>query len=113
MPTRGDGVYFHIIYNNFPKIADNMSKKVPRIVAKAALDIEAGAKVRAPVRSGDLRRSIAARKISDDHWRVTVGMDYGIYVEMGTRHMAAQPYLQPAVDAVRAGFLQALKGAIR
>ena len=30
-----------------------------------------------------------------------VGASYGIYVEMGTRFMAAQPYFYPAVDSVR------------
>ena len=30
---------------------------------------------------------------------IAVGANYGIYVEYGTRHMAAQPYLTPAVEA--------------
>lgn len=109
----GDGVRWHIIHNDFPKITGNLKSKVPQIVAKAALDIEAGAKVRAPVDTGFLRGSITGRRISDEHWQVTVGADYGIYVEMGTRHMAAQPYLRPAVDAVRDGFIQALRSAVK
>jgi hypothetical protein len=32
---------------------------------------------------------------------VVVGASYGIYVEMGTRFMAAQPYFYPAVDFVQ------------
>lgn len=108
----GDGVRWHIISNDFPKVSANLKHKVPLIVAKAALDIEAGAEVRAPVLTGFLRGSITSRKINDEHWMVTVGADYGIYVEMGTRFMAAQPYLRPAVAAVRDGFIQALKGAV-
>jgi len=109
----GDGVRWHVLYNHFPKIAANMHDKVPKIVAKATLDIEAGAKVRAPVDTGFLRASITSRKVTDEHWRVIVGADYGIYVEMGTRYMAAQPYLGPAVDAVRSGFIAALKGTLK
>ena len=33
-------------------------------------------------------------------YRATVNgvVEYGVFVEMGTRHMAAQPYLRPAAD---------------
>lgn len=36
---------------------------------------------------------------------VAVGADYGLYVEMGTSKMAAQPYLIPAAEFVRPVFL--------
>lgn len=35
---------------------------------------------------------------------VAVGASYGSFVEMGTSKMAAQPYLQPAVDQVKPSF---------
>jgi HK97 gp10 family phage protein len=37
-----------------------------------------------------------------------VGATYGVYVELGTRHMSAQPYFYPAVEAVKPGFDAAL-----
>lgn len=42
---------------------------------------------------------------------VAVAASYGIYIEMGTRFMNAQPYFQPAVDMNQALFEAAL-GAI-
>lgn len=33
---------------------------------------------------------------------VAVGAEYGIYVEYGTAHQAAQPYLEPAIEEARA-----------
>jgi len=37
-----------------------------------------------------------------------VGANYGVYVETGTKHAAAQPFLGPAVEAVRPAFIRAL-----
>lgn len=39
---------------------------------------------------------------------VAVGAEYGIYVELGTTRMPAQPYFYPAVEAARPGFEAAL-----
>jgi hypothetical protein len=33
-------------------------------------------------------------------WAVGADADYAVYVEMGTIHMAAQPYLRPAIAEV-------------
>ena len=45
------------------------------------------------------------------------GVEYGIYQELGTSQMGAQPFMRPAVEANRRGFERALKlgglGAIR
>lgn len=35
------------------------------------------------------------------------GVTYGIYNELGTSKMAAHPFMSPAVEAVRADFMQA------
>ena len=40
---------------------------------------------------------------------VAVGAEYGAYVEYGTRHRPAKPYLTPAVEAQRAPFLAGLQ----
>lgn len=103
------GVHVIVLSNDLGKIADGMEDKAGRIVRKAALDIEAQAKVRAPVDTGALRASIQAVGVGPLHWQVRVGVEYGIYVEMGTRYMAAQPYLGPGAEAVRADFLRAMR----
>lgn len=96
-------------FNALPKIIAGMERKAALIVSKAALDIEAQAKTRAPVDTGTLRSSIRARRVSLLHWVVEVGADYGVYVEWGTVHMAAQPYFRPAVTAVTPGYLAAMR----
>jgi HK97 gp10 family phage protein len=107
-----DGVHVVVLSNDLGKIAAGMEAKAGRIVRKAALDIQGNAQVRAPVDTGNLRASIIAREVGPTHWQVRVGAEYGIYVEMGTRHMAAQPYLTPAAEFVRAGFLRAMRTVV-
>lgn len=97
------------VRNDLPKIIKGMEPKAARIVAKAALDIQAGAQRRAPVDTGTLRASIQAKRISATHWEVWVGVDYGIYLEYGTVRMAARPYLRPAVAEVADGFRKAMR----
>lgn len=75
-----------------------------RKVAQKAQAIANEAKVRAPVDTGNLRQNILAVQVDPLHWRtgVTNNAAYAIYVEFGTRHMAAQPFLRPAFEVVRA-----------
>lgn len=75
-------------------------------------DIEAGAKVRAPVDTGHLMGSIDSTFPDELTGVVTVGAEYGIYVEMGTRHAPAQPFLLPAAEEVIAAIGGELKKVI-
>lgn len=100
-------VKWTVVESNLGKIAAGMEKTATQIVAKAALDIEANAKQRAPVDTSRLKNSIQAVKISAQHWRVTVGMEYGLYVEFGTARSPAQPYWTPAVNLVIPEFRKA------
>lgn len=98
------------------------------LVAKAALDIEAAAKQRAPVDTGALKNSISAVTINGSDYDanvaaaqglnpeaqiaaapqpadeleafVVVPVHYAAYQEFGTVHMPAQPFLTPAIEAV-------------
>lgn len=98
-----------VVENNFPKIIKGMEANADAMVTKAAMDIEAHAKSGAPVDTGTLKNSIQATRIGHAHWRVVVGVDYGMYVEWGTATMAAQPFFQPAIVAVTPAFLRALR----
>lgn len=59
------------------------------------------------VRTGRLRASITWRPGEDDaspYVDVGTNVEYAPYVELGTRRMAARPYLRPALEAARASF---------
>lgn len=124
----------YVLYNRFPELTAALKKAVSQVVRKAALDLEAEAKTRAPVDTGFLRNSIysvthegsdygqdASDPTGDSYLLdevekpkdettayVAVGANYGVFQELGTSKMAAQPYLIPAADAIRPAFVAAM-----
>lgn len=98
-----------VVENRWPSIIRGLETKADQIVRKAAMDIEARAKMLSPVDTGVLRSSIQATAVGPRHWRVTVGADYGVYVEYGTRYNRPQPFLDPAVQQVWPSFQAAMR----
>ena len=45
-------------------------------------------------RIADAARNVRTQYVAD-------GVEYGIYQELGTRHMAAHPFMRPAVERIR------------
>lgn len=70
-----------------------------RILAKAKADVH--------VRSGDTRDSGQVVKFAPMDWRVTFG-EAAIYLEFGTAHHQAYPFLIPAGESERAQILQSV-----
>lgn len=75
-------------------------------------ELAKGAMRNAPVDTGHLKRSIVP-EITDLVGRVKATADYAPYVELGTRFMAAQPFIAPAFQTQRAKFLDDLKRIMR
>jgi HK97 gp10 family phage protein len=75
----------------------NVQTEVHKQLAMWAQSIEATAKQFVPVRTGYLQSTIYAR-ISD--WAAEMGAEasYSAFVEFGTRHTQAHPYLRPAIE---------------
>jgi HK97 gp10 family phage protein len=103
------GVELIVKVDRLPEIIAKLPDAVSQVLAKVALDIESDAKTRAPVKTGHLRGSVQAGQESQLAWRIGVGAEYGIYVEMGTRFMGARPFLTPAVEHARGGFESAFR----
>lgn len=112
-------------FNHIPDIIAALPRITSELLRKGAFDVQAAAQSRAPVDTGNLKNSIYTvtqdgstypgsgdrdllpplDETADDAtaW-VAVAAAYGVYVEMGTSHMSAQPFLAPAADDVRPGF---------
>lgn len=75
-------------------------------------ELAQGAMRNAPVDTGNLRRSIVP-SITDLVGQVNATAEYSGYVEMGTRYMAAQPYMGPAFQVQRSKFLSDLQRLMR
>ena len=78
------------------------SAAMAEAVAAGAQDIQAAARERLPRRSGNLANSVTVETTADG-LAATVGtdVDSGTYLELGTRRMAARPWLQPALRTLR------------
>jgi|SRR5579859_296974 len=115
-------------FNHIPQAIEAMERAAKEITAKAAMDVEAAAKGMAAVDTGFMRSAIYTvtadgstygqgvsgngnlepelSEGTDDGqtaW-VVAGADYSIYVEMGTVHGSAQPFMAPAADQVQPSY---------
>lgn len=105
-------VHVRVDFNRFDEIGRGMEAKAAAVVAKAAHDIagqaQAGILRHELWDTGALFNSVQPRQLGPLKWLVEVGQSYGIYHEMGTRHLPARPFFAPAVDAVRPAFAAAM-----
>lgn len=99
--------------NDFAKIAAGLTPEVTKVVVATAYAVEAEAKVAAPVKTGNLRRSIHTVPLDASHAQVGTDVEYAPHQEYGTRNMPAHPFLTPAVEHARAPFLAALARVFR
>lgn len=98
---------------DFEKAGAKVHELGELVVAKTASDIEATAKIFAPVDTGNLMNSIST---DVDGLVAHIGptAEYGLYVEAGTHNddgstrMEAQPYMGPAVDTHEPSFATAM-----
>ncbi len=76
-----------------------MQRQIHEQLAKWAESVKTEAKRLVPVRTGYLQSTIFVR-VSE--WNAEVGAEaaYAANVELGTRYAKAQPFLQPAVQAL-------------
>ena len=101
------------LMDRFPEIIAGMEPLAGAVVQKTAADVEAQAKTFAPVDTGYLRSSIQAQPTGALSAIVNCGADYGIYQEYGTSKMAAHPFMVPAAEVVRPGFLAAMARIVK
>lgn len=91
-----------IKYND-KEVLDAVRKQGKKHITKFAIVVERYAKELCPVDTGNLRRSITHDVETHDDviiGQVGTPVHYGPYVELGTRKMAARPYLRPALYGV-------------
>ena len=98
--------------SKIPQLTESVRRKAQAAIAKTASDIEAQAKARAPVDTGLLKNSINERGEGDLRHIVESPVHYSIYQEFGTRKMAAQPYMVPAVEFVKPSFEMAMRSLV-
>lgn len=126
-----EGVVIRLDSALLDKIIREMPDRADKAVRRVAFRVEARAKKNAPVKTGALRSSIytstrgtgmlslagivkrVGKKSTAGSFEplpiptkaatayVGPSVEYGIFVELGTSRMAAQPFLTPAVEGVQ------------
>lgn len=74
---------------------------VDRELNRSSLRVELKAKNYAPWDTGWLSDNIYGVKAGTLLYQVVSPVGYSVYVELGTRYMAAQPFLAPALEEER------------
>jgi HK97 gp10 family phage protein len=89
------------------------TKGVVREIRRSTLNVQTGAKKRAPVDTARLRNSIATA-YENNGLRGIVGtnVDYAPFVEWGTRRTRAQPFMHPAFEEEWPKFIARLRAAM-
>lgn len=94
------------------KAIKNMEQAVNMALEASALLVEGQAKAFAPVDTGNLRNSIT-HEVEPQEARVGTNVSYGVFQELGTSKMAAQPYLNPALEMNRSNIKKIFASAIK
>lgn len=93
-------------------MAANFDKK--RAFTRSGLAVEASARLKAPYRTGHLRRNIVSEATEE---QAEIGVDlnvvpYAWYQEAGTSRMQAHPYLRPGLASRRDTIISIFKDEI-
>lgn len=111
MTVMSNGV--DVLTDNTDVIVEGIQAAISRGLEKIGLAAEGYAQLKCPVDTGNLRGSIT-HIVDDSEKAVYIGtnVEYAPYVELGTRHQAAQPYLRPAAQDHASEYREILKAEL-
>lgn len=101
-------VAFVVDVRGLERIIDNL-ETVPEVLENYAGLMAEKAAQDAPVDTGALRGSIEYEMIDENTARIHDGVEYGIFQELGTSKMAAQPFFIPAIMSYVNAFIADIK----
>jgi HK97 gp10 family phage protein len=82
------------------RVADSIRPITERSIEACLQEMVDYAKSIVPVDTGFLRDSIDWAATGEGEWHFRAKAGYASYVELGTSKMQAQPFMQPAVEAI-------------
>lgn len=84
---------------NVRKKPREAQRAVDKVLARSSLRVERGAKFYAPWDTGWMSNTIYSAPSGLLSHKVVSPAHYSVYVELGTRKMAAQPFMMPALES--------------
>ncbi len=86
--------------SRFDAIKESAKSFTNQELSKISEELITDMQTTCPVDTGFLRDNIEQSNSSTTAIQVASRADYSIYVEMGTRHMQAEPFFWPAVNKI-------------
>jgi len=83
--------------SNRDRVQKQIERDLKRRLSIAGEFVETAAKLLVAVDTGNLRASISHRKVAPFTEQIGTTVNYAAFIELGTRFMAARPYLLPAL----------------
>ncbi len=99
--------------DKFEQLRQRIPSLANAIVQKHTLATVDLMKQLAPVDTGAMRDSIESVEMGPLTLGIKIGVNYWHFVEFGTIYQEAQPFVSPAVESGRQGYLEDLKAAIK
>jgi hypothetical protein len=93
-------------------VSENLQAKVHAKFLAIGHEMIIYASIIVPVRTGYLRSTIFFIAVEGLAYSFGASADYAFWVEMGTRFMAAQPFIRPTVEVFMSMFLEAVVQAV-
>lgn len=84
------------LIDNTAEFKAAIADKIPVALEAVGLQAEGYAKLKCPVDTGNLRNSITHAQEGNNTEVIGTDVEYAPYVELGTQHSKAQPFLKPA-----------------
>ncbi len=100
----------------FAGVGTEIQTTLERGILAACLFVEGDAKKRAPVDTGKLRNSISHRVVTDYTGvvgEVGTNVEYGPFMEFGTRYVVPRPFLTPAANENKSAILKIIAEQIK
>ncbi len=101
-----------VAHNRIPQLIPVINGRIAAAIEDGANEIVAIAQGLVPVDTGALKASIAASLTELYAASVSADAGHALYVEYGTRFMAAHPFLLPAAEAVMGSFGRTFAGFV-
>lgn len=94
------------VHSNTARVVRRLHSNAERLASQTTTSMVDNIKRRTPVRTGYLRLTVIGHYVTGQpKGYVKVYAFYGVYVEKGTRNMAAQPFVAPGtIDAMHQVF---------
>jgi HK97 gp10 family phage protein len=90
--------------SDLPRIAAALEQNASRVTRNSAERVANAMRLRAPVDTGQLKASIQVKQRSGAASARVTAAYYWVFQEYGTRHHAAQPFVNQSVETERPVF---------